>query len=278
MQSSVAAIRERNARGAAQQFRAKGTQVSRSASLSTRLIAVVSFLLPMFVSGCARGPQLTEPLHDRTHKFDIFWPPIDPEAARTGVRRPLLHGNIAIEDAIATGDDCALDITVTITRPSTESDREFWNSQLEFANLPWMDEVRVWDSAAKWQWPNLPFLLRRSGIERVDRYGGVDPGKRVDNDFAAVIVRKFDAEGIESRSTQDAPLVSAAWRRRPGDRRSLVNAHRQIRQIYGACRTKCRSFRWKTETVANLRGFPGISSSSVVAERRRVGRGRTRVL
>ena len=27
------------------------------------------------------------------------------------------------------------------------------------------------------------------GKERVDRYGGVDPGKGIDNDFAAVLIR-----------------------------------------------------------------------------------------
>lgn len=76
-----------------------------------------------------------------------------------------------------------------------------------------MDEVRIWDSNSLWQWPNLPFLLRRHGQERVERYGGVDPVKLVDNDFAAVLIRSFDAEGKnETSGTYDFPLVSAEWR------------------------------------------------------------------
>jgi hypothetical protein len=104
------------------------------------------------------------------------------------------------------------DLAVTITRPSAEPDRQFWNSQLAFADIAWMGKVRVWDADKKWLWPNLPYLLRLPGQERIERYGGMDPGKRVDNDFAAVLVRKYDSAGrIESAETRDAPLVSAEW-------------------------------------------------------------------
>ncbi|MCA9148401.1 MAG: hypothetical protein KDA92_03835 [Planctomycetales bacterium] len=113
----------------------------------------------------------------------------------------------------ANGEDCTLEIVVTITRPSSEVAREFWNSQLAFADVPWMDEVRVWDSASQWQWPNLPFLLRRHGQERIERYGGVDPGKLVDNDFAAVLIRSYDDDGeVERSGAGNSPLVSAEWR------------------------------------------------------------------
>src|SRR6185295_12514138 len=50
------------------------------------------------------------------------------------------------------------------------------------------------------------------GIERVERYGGVDPSKGVDNDFAAVLIRKYDATGqSESQDTRQTPLVEAEW-------------------------------------------------------------------
>ncbi|WP_146520399.1 hypothetical protein [Stieleria varia] len=72
--------------------------------------------------------------------------------------------------------------------------------------------MRVWDAETKWQWPNLPYLLRYHGEERVERYGGIDPGKLVDNDFAAVLIRKFDADGHEeSPASLNMPLVSAEW-------------------------------------------------------------------
>jgi hypothetical protein len=72
--------------------------------------------------------------------------------------------------------------------------------------------VRVWDADHRWLWPNLPYLLRLPGIERVERYGGVDPVKGVDNDFAAVLIREFDARGqVERQTTKESPLVSAEW-------------------------------------------------------------------
>lgn len=75
-----------------------------------------------------------------------------------------------------------------------------------------MRYVRVWDTDNRWLWPNLPYLLRLHGIERAERYGGIDSGKGVDNDFAAVLIRKFDASGQnEEEITKRAPLVAAEW-------------------------------------------------------------------
>jgi hypothetical protein len=101
---------------------------------------------------------------------------------------------------------------MTLTRTSTESARQFWNSRLAFRDISWMESVRVWDKDEQWLWPNLPYLLRLPGQERVERYGGVDPGKRVDNDFAAVLIRKYREDAVtEMPDTQTAPLVSAEW-------------------------------------------------------------------
>ena len=78
-----------------------------------------------------------------------------------------------------------------------------------------MAQVRVWDRDGKWLWPNLPYLLRAHGEERVERYGGVDPGKGIDNDFAAVLIRplKHALAGTEQQSSARTvqPLVSAEW-------------------------------------------------------------------
>ncbi len=182
--------------------------------LNTSWVVVLSSacLVAFTFSGCARETKPSTPVHGTTHAFDIHWPPIDPNSDDADIARPLLRGEVAVLGTHSTDGVPALEITLTISRPTSESDRQFWNSRLAYADLPWMDEVRVWDADSKWQWPNLPFLLRRTGEERVDRYGGVDPGKGVDNDFAAVLIRKYNVNGeIESPETRNTPLVSAEW-------------------------------------------------------------------
>ena len=144
--------------------------------------------------------------------FNIYWPPQDPENEPPDSAKPLLRGNLTLDVTEAADGAAELRLTVTVTRPSEEEDREFWNSRLAYADIDWMDQVRVWDADDKWLWPNLPFLLRLPGEERVERYGGTDPVKRVDNDFAAVLIRTYDAAGeVESAETKATPLVSAEW-------------------------------------------------------------------
>jgi hypothetical protein len=65
----------------------------------------------------------------------------------------------------------------------------------------------------------------------VERYGGVDPGKGVDNDFAAVLIRKYDESGTrEDEVTQRGPLVAAEWYpvgvSGPVDRQTVVHTAR----------------------------------------------------
>jgi hypothetical protein len=78
-----------------------------------------------------------------------------------------------------------------------------------------MAKVRVWDRDQKWLWPNLPYLLRAHGKERVERYGGVDPGKGIDNDFAAVLIRPLQQVSSGTKKLEPSPsaqpLVSAEW-------------------------------------------------------------------
>ena len=169
--------------------------------------------------GCQRAETLAgaEKLEGAACAFDIYWPPRDPQDAAPASAQPLLRGSLALEAKPAARGGAELRLVVTMTRPSEEVDRQFWNSQLAFADIAWMKEVRVWDAEGEWLWPNLPYLLRLPGQERVERYGGLDPGKNVDNDFAAVLIRKYDASGkVESSETKDAPLVSAEWHAEQG--------------------------------------------------------------
>lgn len=166
----------------------------------------------MTADGCTSERHTGQPLDGSMHDFEIYWPPIALESKSTSGRVPLLRGDISFKELRTTGQSGSLEIVVTITRPSDEAAREFWNSQLAFSDVPWMDQVRVWDSNSLWQWPNLPFLLRRHGQERIERYGGIDPDKLVDNDFAAVLIRSYDVLGkTESSATLNSPLVAAEW-------------------------------------------------------------------
>lgn len=173
---------------------------------------VLGLLLLSF--GCARGGPISgaEELRSTTSDFNVYWPPRDPEEAVEKSVKPLLKGTLGVVAEAEPRGPTALRLVVTLKRPSDQSDRDHWNSTLAYSNVDWMEQVRVWDAKHQWLWPNLPYLLRLPGRERVERYGGLDPGKGVDNDFAAVLIRKYDAAGrVESAETKDRPLVSAEW-------------------------------------------------------------------
>jgi len=145
-------------------------------------------------------------------EFGVFWPPRDPAKTPAPQARPLLNGCVSIRPERSPDRIVAMHLTVTLSRPSEEAGREFWNSRLAFPEYDWMRYVRVWDADNRWLWPNLAYLLRLHGVERVERYGGVDPGKGVDNDFAAVLIRKYDSSGTnEDDETKRTPLVAAEW-------------------------------------------------------------------
>ena len=140
--------------------------------------------------------------------FPIYWPPDAGERAAN--RTPLLNGNLRVSIGKIDGEDI-LNVRAELTRPESEQDRERWNQQLAFPEYDWMSRVRVWDKSKQWLWPNLPFLLRAHGIERQQRYGGVDPGKGVDNDFAAIVLKAIDSGGNESPTE----TLSAEWHGAP---------------------------------------------------------------
>ncbi len=163
-------------------------------------------------SGDGYATAQTNNLDGKTLDFGIFWPPKAPAEGRTASSRPLLKGKLVVDVVCATNQNTVAHVRVELSRPSDAAGREFWNKTLAFPEYDWMRYVRVWDAEQKWLWPNLAYLLRLHGLERVERYGGVDPGKGVDNDFAAVIIRKYDPAGqTESADTKQEPLVSAEW-------------------------------------------------------------------
>lgn len=155
--------------------------------------------------------------------FDVFWPPHDPRLPDQRRRRPILNGAIETRVIGPSEEPAFAAVSVTLTRPRDEMSREFWNNRLAFPDHDWMSRVRVWDANERWLWPNLPYLLRLPGKERTERYGGVDPGKGVDNDFAAVLIRSYDSEGNESVATRETPFVSAEWH--PEGVRGAVDTH-----------------------------------------------------
>lgn len=137
--------------------------------------------------------------------FDIFWPPsLEPKNSR---RKPLLSGNLCWE----WGQGNELLIHVELSRPADEESRKRWNRQMAFPEYSWMSKVRVWDNGKKWIWPNLQCLLTAHGRQRHERYGGIDPGKGVDNDYAALWIQKLDNDGRPVTEATHSSLVSAEW-------------------------------------------------------------------
>jgi hypothetical protein len=144
--------------------------------------------------------------------FGLLWPPTSSPDTSAPKAKPLLNGCLAVCSERLADLSFVARLRIVLSRPSDEAGREFWNSRLAFPEYDWMRYVRVWDKENRWLWPNLPYLLRLHGIERVERYGGVDPGKGVDNDFAAVLIRKYDESGThEDPVTERTPLVAAEW-------------------------------------------------------------------
>ena len=178
------------------------------------LVAVLSLTM-----ACSQAPPSSaenvpsaEAADAPSAQFGVYWPPQDPAAATATKTRALLDGLVTLKAQTVAATGWGASIRIVLSRAPDEAGREFWNARLAFPEYDWMSYVRVWDTEHRWLWPNLAYLLRLHGKERVERYGGVDPGKGVDNDFAAVLIRKYDASGqIESEETKQAPLVSAEW-------------------------------------------------------------------
>ena len=164
--------------------------------------------------------------------FPIDWPPTVPGDSTRNRRAPLLNGKLMLTAGSVSGDQ-KVNVRIEIIRPSSEPDRERWNRSLRFPEYDWMSRVRTWDRDEQWLWPNLPFLLRANGIPRHQRYGGVDPGKGVDNDFAGIVVKPLSNDEI-------APaLVAVDWHPPVGEsvnKKSIV--HKAISDDLQLCLPK----------------------------------------
>jgi hypothetical protein len=122
-----------------------------------------------------------------------------------------------------------------------------------------MAQVRVWDNDEQWLWPNLPFLLRAHGEERVERCGGVDPAKDVDNDFAAVLIRPLALQESEDESAafyQQRPRVSAEWY--SADRQDEEAHSANGRTIVHAARSERFTIRFPTANLESQTGRLGV--------------------
>lgn len=177
------------------------------------LLAIVLALAAL--CGCPTSndadPEPVPPPHTALD-FGVYWPPQDLESAEGPVGEPLLLGQLQIHKVLSPEGHVSFTTAIQLTRPNDEEARETWNSRLMYREYGWMKRLRVWDAGEKWVWPNLPYLLRAHGIARFERYGGIDPDRQVDNDFAGVLIRAYDASGeIELTTTKDTPLVSAEW-------------------------------------------------------------------
>ena len=188
---------------------------SHSPRWSCTYVILVCTLSAVGLNGCDRGPSdVRHEASDTNEKFGVYWPPWNLDRSLSASGEPLLQGELSVFET-ETGQANAFGMHITLLRPHGEPDRVRWNKKLAFPEYSWMAEVRVWDRKRKWLWPNLPYLLRAHGEERVERYGGVDPGKGIDNDFAAVLIRPLEHESSGKEKQEPAhatrPMVSAEW-------------------------------------------------------------------
>lgn len=199
-------------------------------SLGRSLVA----LLVLACGSCSRDRAVessTEPntIAVQRASFDIAWP-MREFRSETADQPALLEGELVARVAESESGEPAIHLRLQLNRPTDSESRTFWNNSLEYREHRWMTRVRVWDEDEQWLYPNLAYLFRIHGFERVERYGGWDPGKEVDNDFGAVLIRVYDAEGqLESPATVEQPLVSAKWyplRGQEATRRTIVHSIR----------------------------------------------------
>lgn len=188
--------------------------------------------LTLCLSGCsdntAKKPlqNASHDVHFASQSFRVHWPPREPASAAYFDETPLLKGELFVGPSRQAKHD-QFSVWVMLEREASEPARRRWNRELAFPEHDWMSRVRVWDADEKWLWPNLPFLLRANGAERIERYGGVDPGKGVDNDYAAVLIQPLH----DSNFQVERPAVTAVWSAEndiQGNRQSIV--HKAISQ------------------------------------------------
>lgn len=151
--------------------------------------------------GQAPGARAASRAPSDRRLFDVCFPPWGNDK--------YLRGELNVRAEGLGTPEVRLAIVLTLARPANEQSRLEWNRKTAYPQYKWMPAA--WDEKRQWVWPNLAWLFKVHGIDRVERYGGWDPGKEVDNDFGAVLVRKCGADGQEYPDTASVPLVSAEW-------------------------------------------------------------------
>ena len=136
------------------------------------LLIPVLWLLGPWRQGSACGADnapRAAPSEAQSVRFGVYWPPQDPAAVRGTKTRALLDGLVTVRVPKLSATGWVASFRIILSRPADEAGREFWNSRLAFPEYDWMSRVRVWDVDQRWLWPNLAYLLRLHGKERVDR-------------------------------------------------------------------------------------------------------------
>ena len=114
-------------------------------SLRPQIPLALAVIVLVLSVGCHCRETLTgaESLDGAVCDFGIYWPPRDPEENLPASVKPLLRGTLALDAKEPAHGGAELRLVVTVRRPSEEADRKFWNSELAFADIAWMSEVRV---------------------------------------------------------------------------------------------------------------------------------------
>jgi len=184
------------------------------------VIATVALFVPLCCMSCSDGdagakrgkPAIEVADSAETLRFDVHWPLVDPAAEKPRKTRPLLEGWLTVRPERLDTSEARMVIRLTLARPEDDKHRRFWNASLAYDEYDWMEYVRVWDNDNQWLYPNLAFLFKLHGTDRIERYGGWDRGNEEDNDFGAVLIRKYGTSGKQEHPDTDrGPLVSAAW-------------------------------------------------------------------
>ncbi len=115
-------------------------------------------------------------------------------------------------------DSDTIRVRPRMKRPNSEKFRASWNSEMMTTvpedwerdyftrNLTRDEYYDLDDQTGVWFYPNLSEVLSATG----PRYGGYDPYKEVDNDFAAILIHHYGADGT-LRTSASNPLISAKW-------------------------------------------------------------------
>ena len=91
------------------------------------LLCSIVWLLVEGTTGGADLASTTNSAGSLTLDFGVFWPPRDPSAPVGSGTRALLNGQVVFRVENPSSTNAVLQLHLTLTRPSDEAAREFWN-------------------------------------------------------------------------------------------------------------------------------------------------------